>query len=61
MSHIVTIKTEVRDHAAVQAACQRLQLQPPEEGKFKLFSGEATGIAVRFPEWRYPVRLMYPG
>ena len=55
MSHIVTIKTEVRDKAAIQAACQRLQLQQPEEGTFKLFSGEATGIAVRLPEWRYPV------
>ncbi len=55
MSHIVTIKTEVRDKAAMQAACQRLQLQQPEEGTFKLFSGEATGIAVRLPEWKYPV------
>ena len=35
MSHIVSIKTEVRDKAAVQAACQRLQLQQPEEGTFK--------------------------
>lgn len=55
MSHIVSIKTEVRDKAAIAAACQRLQLQQPEEGTFKLFSGEATGIAVRLSDWRYSV------
>ncbi len=55
MSHIVTIKTEVRDQAAIGAACRRLQLPRPEEGTFKLFSSEATGTAVRLPEWRYPV------
>jgi hypothetical protein len=55
LSHIVTIKTEVRDKAAIQAACQRLQLPPLQEGTFKLFSGEATGIAVRLPDWRYPL------
>ena len=55
MSHIVQIRTEVRDLAAVRAACQRLNLSQPEEGKFKLFSGEATGVAIRLPDWRYPV------
>ena len=29
MSHIVEIKTQVRDAAAVQAACRRLGLSPP--------------------------------
>jgi hypothetical protein len=55
LSHVVTIKTDVRDRAAIGAACQRLQLERPEEGTFRLFSGEATGIAVRLPDWRYPV------
>ena len=55
MSHIVTIKTEVRNAAAIGAACGRLKLDQPEESTFKLFSGEATGIAVRLPDWRYPV------
>jgi hypothetical protein len=27
----------------------------PEQGTFKLFSSEATGIAVRLRGWRYPV------
>ncbi len=55
MSHIVTIKTEVRDPAAVRAACQRLQLPPPVQGKHKLFSGHVTGLGVQLPDWKYPV------
>ena len=55
MSHIVTIKTEVRDAAAIRAACRRLNLDQPEQGVFKLFNGEATGLAVRLPGWAYPV------
>ena len=55
MSHIVTVKTEVRDAAAVQAACQRLGLAQPVQGTTKLFSGEATGLAVQLPDWQYPV------
>ena len=45
MSHIVTIKTEVRDAAAVRAACKRLGLAEPTEGKTRLFSGEVSGLA----------------
>ena len=61
MSHIVTLKTEVRDAAAVRAACQRLNLPAPVQGKVRLFSGEVEGLAVQLPDWTYPVRLMYPG
>ncbi len=55
MSHIVSIKTEVRDAVAIRAACRRLNIDQPEEGTFKLFTGEATGVAVRLPGWTYPV------
>ena len=55
MSHLVTIKTEVRDAAAVRAGCQRLCLSPPVQGTFELFSGTATGLAVKLPDWQYPV------
>ena len=54
MSHIVTIKTEVRDAVAVRAACHRLSLTEPTQGTTKLFSGEVTGLAVELPDWRYP-------
>ncbi|MCL2649321.1 MAG: hypothetical protein FWD61_20390 [Phycisphaerales bacterium] len=55
MSHIVTIKTQVRDVAAVRAACTRLNLPVPVQGTIKLFDGEATGLAVQLPEWTYPI------
>ncbi len=55
MSHIVEIKTEVRDEAAVQAACTRLQLPTPETKTVRLFSATATGLCVQLPGWTYPV------
>ena len=55
MSHKVTIKTEVRDPAAVAAACQRLGLPAPVNGTHNLFAGQsATGLAVQLPDWRFP-------
>ena len=54
MSHIVSIRTEVRDPAAVAAACQRLHLPAPVDGTTQLYSGEATGLAVQLTDWRYP-------
>lgn len=55
MSHIVTIKTEVRDAYAVHAACNRLRLPSPQLGRFPLFAGEVEGLGVQLPDWRYPV------
>jgi hypothetical protein len=54
MSHIVTIKTRVTDPLAVAAVCSRLGLPEPVHGTARLFSGEATGLLVRLPGWRYP-------
>ena len=54
LSHIVTIATEIRDASAVRAACQRLGLETPVHGTAKLFSGQATGLIVKLPDWRYP-------
>ena len=55
MSHIVQIKTEVRDRVAIKAACTRNKLPTPTEGTAQLFSAEATGIIVQLPNWKYPV------
>jgi hypothetical protein len=60
MSHIVTIKTEVRDANAVRAACHRLSLAEPIQGKAKLFSVEVEGLAVSLPDWIYPVVCNLP-
>ena len=55
MSHIVTIQTQVRDPAAVLAACQRLRLPPPVRRNVQLFSSTAEGLAVELPGWHYPL------
>jgi hypothetical protein len=54
MSHIVSIQVQVRDPAGVAAACQRLGLAAPVQGTARLFSGEAAGLLVQLPGWRYP-------
>ena len=55
MSHIVEIKTEIRDEAAVKAACVRLQIPTPEHKTVRLFNASATGLCVQLPNWSYPV------
>ena len=55
MSHIVEIKTEIRDEQAVRAACTRLQLAAPEQKTVRVFSATATGLCVQLPGCSYPV------
>jgi hypothetical protein len=55
MSHVVTLKSQLKDPAGVAAACHRLGLSAPVHRTVKLFSDEATGLAVQLPDWRYPV------
>ena len=55
MSHVVEIKTEIRDEAAVKAACVRLQIPTPEHNTVRLFNAMATGLCVQLPGWSYPV------
>ncbi len=55
MSHIVSISTEVRDEAAVQAACSRLHLPRATRGTFELYCSTETGLGIELPHWKYPV------
>lgn len=55
MSHILSIRTTIRDPVALAAACVRLGLCQPTQGKARLFSSEAEGQIVSLPGWRYPV------
>lgn len=55
MSHIVTIATEIRDAEALRLGCRRIGVAEPHRETVKLFTGEATGHAVKLPDWRYPV------
>jgi hypothetical protein len=60
VSHIVQIQTQVRDGAAVAAACRRLGLPAPVDRTVTLFSATATGLAVELPGWNYPVVCELP-
>lgn len=55
MSHIVSIKTQIKDPAAVHAACCRLQFPVSQHRTVTLYSSEVTGLAVELPGWTYPV------
>ena len=55
MSHIVSIKTEVRDLESIRRATRRLQLPEPTFGEVRLFSESKTGWAIQLRDWRYPV------
>ena len=46
MSHLVTIETKVHDAAALVAACHRLGLAEPVHSNVRLYSADATGLAV---------------
>jgi hypothetical protein len=46
LSHIVTIKTQIRETAGVAAACRRLALPEPVHGTARIYSSEATGVLV---------------
>jgi hypothetical protein len=54
MSHIVSIKTQIRDPSALAAACRRLGIEEPVQGTVELFSASATGLIVKLPGWHYP-------
>ncbi len=54
MSHVVTIRAELRDPTALADACTRLGLPTPQAGTARLFSAQETGLLVRFPGWHYP-------
>ena len=56
MSHVVTIKTQVKSRAAVEGACRRLQLEAPRFDAEVSFSGMTLkGTVVRLSGWTYPV------
>lgn len=54
MSHVVTVKSRLREPAAIAAACTRLGLAAPVWGTAQLYSGTAQGLLVQLPGWIYP-------
>jgi hypothetical protein len=54
MSHIVTVRTQLRDSLVIQSACSRLNLPAPTFGTAKLFVTEKTGWIVKLTGRKYP-------
>ena len=55
MSHLVRVKTRVRNAAAVHAACRRLELTEPRYETVLFFDGTAHGLSIQLKGWRYQV------
>jgi hypothetical protein len=54
MSHLVTIQTKLHDRAAINAACNRLKLPEPIQGKATVHLTDVTGLVLQLPGWEYP-------
>ena len=57
MSHTVTVTAEIKNKAALEKTCQRLDLEAPIYGEaHRLYSNtKLRGYAVKLPGWNYPV------
>jgi hypothetical protein len=56
LSHTVAIRTEMKDEAALRAACKELGYPEPQQGVHKLYGHQtATGLGVMVPGWHYPL------
>ncbi|HVS73221.1 MAG TPA: DUF4230 domain-containing protein [Phycisphaerae bacterium] len=53
MSHLVAIRTQIREPVALAAPCQRLGIKAPAQGKAKLHEGEVTGYLTELPGWSW--------
>lgn len=57
MSHMVKIQTQIRDLEAVKAACKKLFLHQPVQGKAQVYQKEMEGVLVQLPNWQFPIVL----
>ena len=57
MSHTVTIQAELKDPAALEAACRRLNLPLPTRGKVQLFDRIVEGTGIQLDAWRSYIYL----
>lgn len=58
MSHTVSIKTQLKDEAAIAAVCKEMGLAAPVRGTASLYQHEhqnLSGLIVKLKGWMYPV------
>jgi hypothetical protein len=62
MSHVVTIKTQMKDVETLRASCVALGYDFVERAKIRLFDGtQHVGARVKIPGWQYPVAVKPDG
>lgn len=55
MSHIATVKTELRDKVLLEQACKALGAEYLGFGTAEVFSVRRTGTVIKFPDWKFPI------
>lgn len=61
MSHLLTIKTEIKDMEALASAVEALGGHVLGMGKYLVYTQWVEGLGIRLPGWYYPVVLKEDG
>lgn len=57
MSHIVKVKTQIKNNECLALACRQVGASEPQEGSCEIFGTSYNGTYFKLPGWRYPVCL----
>lgn len=55
MSHIVKVKTQMKDGAIIEQACQQMGAQFQGRGVAQVYSTQREGLRVLLPGWKFPL------
>lgn len=61
MSHITTIKTQIKDLDILRRACVRLGIDAPTRANHRMYGGSTEGWGVKLKNWNYPVVMQDDG
>lgn len=55
MSHIVTIKTELKNFDTIKEVCKRLGLHCKQSNDINVYNTNKTGMGIHLKGWKYPI------
>lgn len=55
MSHIAKIKTQMKDPAMLEKACQLMKASYTAVGSAQIYSVHRSGQVINLPGWRFPI------
>ncbi len=61
VSHITTIKTQIKDLDILRRACTRLKIGEPTRANHRMYGGQVEGWGVKLSGWNYPVVMQDDG